>query len=187
MTPDTGTYTIRRGDQSFGPYTAAEIAAYTATGNIVPSDAVFDHDAQQWITVQALLSRHATGPAGGATLPGGAAAGSPATADPFQGLPGAGPLSGMGDQRAGVGADATPPGAVPPNSRRGDAVTALVMGLLALACCGPLFGILAIVFGLRGMKDPANQGMAVAGLVLGLVGVVLGSLWLVVYVISHVP
>jgi len=170
MTPDTGTYTLRRGEHSFGPYTAAEVAAYLATGNIVPSDALFDHDAQQWITVQALLARHGTVP--GAMSNGPAAHPMPPVA-PAGAPPGFDPAMSF-------------PGAEPPGSRRSDAVTALIMGLLAMVCCGPLFGVLAIVFGLRGMKDPINRGMAIAGFVLGIVGVVVGTLGTLFYLLAAI-
>ncbi|MDY3559827.1 DUF4190 domain-containing protein [Gemmata sp. JC673] len=60
----------------------------------------------------------------------------------------------------------------------GQAVTALVLGILSLPlCCCPLVGIAtsigAITTGSLGMKKAENKGMAVAGLVLGIIGLIL--------------
>ncbi|WP_202903400.1 DUF4190 domain-containing protein [Gemmata obscuriglobus] len=60
----------------------------------------------------------------------------------------------------------------------GQAVTALVLGILSLPlCCCPLVGIAtsigAITTGSLGMKKTENKGMAVAGLVLGIIGLIL--------------
>ncbi len=56
----------------------------------------------------------------------------------------------------------------------------LVLGILGvLGCCTFLFSILAIIFGVQGRKKASqglatNGGMATAGLILGIVGVVFG-------------
>lgn len=73
------------------------------------------------------------------------------------------------------------------------AVTALVMGLLSICCCGPLFGILGVIFALIAFsqikRDPAGQtgkGMAIAGVACSIAGIVLGlamvAIWIVVLV-----
>lgn len=72
----------------------------------------------------------------------------------------------------------------------GMAVASLVLGIVAvvsgiipfLFVLGPVLGVLAIIFGFIGIGK-ANQtgvgkGMAIAGLVLGIVGTVLGILWI---------
>mgnify|MGYP006279424835 CR=1 FL=1 len=57
------------------------------------------------------------------------------------------------------------------------AVAALVLGIagILIPFGGPVMSILAVVFGALGMKrQPDKRGMAVAGLVLGIIGVVWG-------------
>ena len=64
------------------------------------------------------------------------------------------------------------------------AVTSLVLGILSFFCLA-LAGIPAIVFGFLGLSRAktagTGQGMAVAGMILGLVGTLLtgGAVWLV--------
>lgn len=61
----------------------------------------------------------------------------------------------------------------------GFGVTAMVTGILAvLMARSPILsiplGTLAIVFGFLGMRRPEGKGMAIAGLVTGIVGTVIG-------------
>lgn len=49
---------------------------------------------------------------------------------------------------------------------------ALVCGIIGLFCGGILFGIIAIVMGGLGLSKDDNTGMAVIGLVLGLIDIV---------------
>jgi hypothetical protein len=81
----------------------------------------------------------------------------------------------FGQQPGGFGGHVTP--------KNGLGVAALVLGILSLPAAftvifGVLFGVLAIIFGVlgrgRAKKGQANNGgMATAGLVLGILGVVL--------------
>jgi uncharacterized protein DUF4190 len=74
---------------------------------------------------------------------------------------------------------------------KGMAVTALVLGILALLTCwsvvgGVLFGIFAIIFGLVALaKTRAGRaggtGMAIGGLITGALGVIAGVLFGIVY------
>ena len=70
---------------------------------------------------------------------------------------------------------------------RGPAVTSLVCGIISVVCCflsygafvGLVLGIVAIVFSIRSGKmatGPQRNGMATAGLVLGIIGTVLCGL-----------
>ena len=75
---------------------------------------------------------------------------------------------------------APPPGYSSPSaagsssSTNGMAIAALVLGILSFVCLGPIGGILAIIFGILGMKKAAEigsgRGMSIAGIVLGIVG-----------------
>ena len=72
--------------------------------------------------------------------------------------------------------------AVAPQNTQG--IIALVTGILSLICCGFIFGVVAIITGRNGMRLAAegranNGGLAKAGLVLGIIGLVLWALWLV--------
>ncbi len=160
MNTDTGQYTLRRGEHSFGPYSLGELSAYLATGNVVPGDAIFDHATQQWTTAGSLLQQHGVTPPAAVIPP---PVSMPSGADPSGMNPGAPPAAGE----------------VAPGSRRGLAIASLVTGLLALSCCGPFSGVAAIVTGTMAMKDPVNRGMGIAGLVLGIVGTVLGTLGII--------
>ena len=65
------------------------------------------------------------------------------------------------------------------------AVAALVLGIASLAIPygGPVLGILAIVFAvLARKKQPEKKGMATAGLVMGIIGVVWGVILVVIIV-----
>jgi hypothetical protein len=77
---------------------------------------------------------------------------------------------------------------ISPQKTSGMAVTGLVMGILSLFCCGPLFGLLGIIFSAIGIsqvnKNPTQftgKGMAVAGLVMSIIGVILGTILLLIY------
>ena len=47
-------------------------------------------------------------------------------------------------------------------------IIALICGIIGF-CCGVIFGPIAIILGAIGMKDEEGRGMAIAGLVLGIV------------------
>lgn len=72
------------------------------------------------------------------------------------------------------------------------AVAALVFGILSIVCCcggfiSAIFGVLAIVFAAIFLsKQPSQKGVAVAGLVCGIVGLVLSVLMIVFIVIGKV-
>jgi hypothetical protein len=89
-----------------------------------------------------------------------------------------------------------PVAAAPPTAStsptNGSAVASLVLGILAVVLCWTVYlgiglGALAIVFGALGIgrarAAETNKGMAVAGIVLGIVGLVL-SLVLIVVVVT---
>lgn len=68
-------------------------------------------------------------------------------------------------------------------------IAALVLGIVGLLfslvpCLGmyalPLT-VLAVIFGAVGMKKPAGKGMAIAGLVCGVVGTAVAAYWLYAY------
>lgn len=71
--------------------------------------------------------------------------------------------------------------------KNGFGVAALVLGILALVLCwsavgGIVLGALAIVFAILGMRRASqqiatNRGMAIAGLVTGIVGLIIGVLF----------
>ncbi|MFC9586381.1 DUF4190 domain-containing protein [Streptomyces yangpuensis] len=139
-----------------------------------------------------------TGPVPGGSVPGGA----PGAATPV--APAAGPASaayGYPTPQPGYGYPGYPgypaqqghpfPGAYPPYGRQpsnGFGVTSLVLGILAVVGCITSFiavalGIGAVVFGALG-KGKANRGeadnggVALAGIILGAIGIVLGLLML---------
>ena len=80
----------------------------------------------------------------------------------------------------------------PPRPRNGVGVAALVLGIVGLALCwtvlgGVVLGILGVVFGAVGVRrvargEATHRGMALAGLITGGVGLVVGVMLLVVIV-----
>jgi hypothetical protein len=74
-------------------------------------------------------------------------------------------------------------GAPPTRARNGFGIAALVLGLLALLVSwtvigGFVFGVLALIFGLLGQSrakrgESTNGGMSVAGVVLGIIGLLI--------------
>jgi len=63
-----------------------------------------------------------------------------------------------------------------------DGAAALTLGILSLVTnlfagfISVILGIIGMVFGIRGRRDPQNSGMATAGLICSVIGVVLGVL-----------
>ena len=55
----------------------------------------------------------------------------------------------------------------------GFAVASLVLGIVSFFCCGFITGILAIIFGAVAKNKGNRSGMATAGIVCGIVGIVL--------------
>jgi hypothetical protein len=92
-------------------------------------------------------------------------------------------------------APAVPPsyGAMPPASyggagyqqpQNGTGTAALVLGILGIVCCGIFTAIPAIFLGRKGMKLAdqglaTNRGLAQAGFILGIIGVVLSVISLI--------
>lgn len=70
----------------------------------------------------------------------------------------------------------------------GKAIAALVLGIVSIFAFGFIAGVIAIILGVLARKeidaDPSlgGRGLATAGLVLGIIGIVLWALVLVVWV-----
>jgi len=78
----------------------------------------------------------------------------------------------------------TQPVAYPPRNNNANGIIALIFGLLGLFNVVPVIGsILGIVFGAIGRKKDDNRGMAIAGLVLGIIGIVI---WITLYLIIFI-
>ena len=82
----------------------------------------------------------------------------------------------------------------PPGHAKGYAIASLALGIASLVCvcccCGALFfvgipaGILAIVFAVLSRRDQGGKfsGMAIAGLILGIIGLILCLICCVLYI-----
>src|ERR1700704_2793700 len=119
--------------------------------------------------------------------------------DPRDSGPGYGqnqPPAGYGQNPAGLGPGyGQGPGYGAPltRPRNGFGIAALVLGLLALVLSwtiigGIVFGITALIFGLRGWArvkrgEATNGGLSVAGVILGLIGLLI-AIGLIVFVVS---
>jgi hypothetical protein len=71
----------------------------------------------------------------------------------------------------------------------GMAVTALVLGILSPFCCGLLSGIPALIIGWiergkiqRGESSIKGNGFALAGIILGAIGIFFSLVWMVIYI-----
>jgi hypothetical protein len=78
-----------------------------------------------------------------------------------------------------------------PKRTHGKATAALVCGIVGLFVCPIILSIVAIVLGTTAQKEIqasggalTGEGMARAGVILGIIGIVLGVLWVVVYLAS---
>lgn len=72
-----------------------------------------------------------------------------------------------------------------PNAGKGLAVASLVMGILALVNMflmvpGIIFGVLGIIFAAVSRKQGNTGGMAIAGLVMSIIGLVLSGIFLAI-------
>jgi len=173
MTPDIGTFTLKRGEHSYGPYTAAEVAAYLAAGNIVSNDAIFDHHDQVWTTAGALITRlDPTAPAMDSSMPSTASAPAP----PATGIPPSPPRAPDAPPTIPGHLTAASTGGAPASGNNGVAIVALVLGALAMFSCGPFTGIPAMVQGARTYSNPSDATMARIGMILGIVGTALSVL-----------
>lgn len=68
------------------------------------------------------------------------------------------------------------------------ALWGMITGIVSLLCCGIILGVVAIVLSLQAKKEieasggqQSGAGMAQAGLILGIIGVVLSVIWLPFY------
>jgi Domain of unknown function (DUF4190) len=75
-----------------------------------------------------------------------------------------------------------------PTPQNGMGTAALIMGILQFVCLGTIGSILAIVFGRIGLKRAAmgqanNAGVAKAGYILGIIGIVIQVIALIVVIL----
>ncbi len=66
------------------------------------------------------------------------------------------------------------------------AIASLVLGILSLVGAGPLAGIPAIITGSMSLKNPVNKGMGIAGLVMGIISVILTLLVVLFFMVMLV-
>ena len=105
------------------------------------------------------------------------------------------PPPGYGQQQYGQQWGQSPYGGVPYGQgtpkRNGLGIAALVLGVLSILgsffIAGGLFGVAAIILGALGMQranrgEADNKGMALAGLITGIIGVIAAALFLVLYI-----
>lgn len=96
------------------------------------------------------------------------------------------PAGSWGGQSTGS-ANPVPPVGAEPNKTL--AIVALVCGILSLTCCGVITGVAAIVTGFiarkRALEDPANyagSGLAMAGIIMGIISIIVTILILILQV-----
>jgi uncharacterized membrane protein YfcA len=66
-------------------------------------------------------------------------------------------------------------------------ILSLVAGLISFVCCGGLlFGAAAIILGVLGRKRENSKGLALAGIILGAVGAVTGTIFIILWTVGLV-
>ena len=77
-----------------------------------------------------------------------------------------------------------------PKKRIGFSIASLIVGIFALlfnCCCfpyiSPILGILAVVFGILGMRD-GNKGLSIAGIIVGAIGFVVSLVLIIMVIVS---
>lgn len=102
------------------------------------------------------------------------------------------PVSEWQNQNIGVNSPFQPP-TVGQSEDKTLAIVSLVCGILSVTCCGAITGIVALITGFMAKNNvDANpqqyggRGMALAGMIMGGIGIVLTVLWLVFVVIGGV-
>lgn len=74
----------------------------------------------------------------------------------------------------------------PADNSRGFAIASLVLGILSFFCCGTVCSILGLVFGIISRKkNPVNNSMATAGIVLSIIALVLGIIFLIWSLVAY--
>lgn len=155
-----------------GPVDMATLQRMASSGELDPSDLLWHEGLTQWIKAsqtKGLFPERAYAPSAAAAPPPQA----PYTSAPPVGYGApqsyyAGPPQAMGYQGYRT----------PGQSYKGMATTAMVLGICGVFCFGFITGVLAIIFAgvsLSGMGRTGNtdgKGMAIAGLVLGIIDVI---------------
>ena len=146
--------------KQYGPVSEADLRAWIQQGRVKPTDNVWREGMADWVPAGSVPELLSAGPA------------VPATG--FQPPPLTGPGMGL-------------PGAGYVRPHRGAAV--LVLGILGIPVCF-ICGIIAWSMGSKdlremraGRMDPAGQGMTQAGWVCGIIGTILGMIWVGFFVL----
>ena len=79
----------------------------------------------------------------------------------------------------------------PPKEKNPTAITSMVLGIIgvvSICCCGvgaPVFGIAALICAIVSKsKTGKMNGMAIAGLIMGIVSIVFGVAWLIFFFVG---
>lgn len=167
-----GQWFYTRGGQQAGPVSLDQLRQMAASGQITPADLVWREGMANWQPMN--------------TLPefGGAPA-APAT-----------PASPAAPYGQPYGAPGAPYGApmqyqpTPQQSYSGMAIGGFCCSLGGLVCCGPIFGIIAVILGavaINGMNrvgNPKGKGFAIAALVIGILDIIVG-IFTSIYFMKH--
>lgn len=76
---------------------------------------------------------------------------------------------------------------VPQKKNDGNAIASLVLGIVSIVCCNPLFAasIVGLVLGIKSRNaNPDNNSMATAGIILSCIGIVVGIIAIIVAVVN---
>lgn len=162
--------------QQAGPVTQQELQQLVAQGMVKPQDLVWNQGMPNWVPAMQVPGLVPAGPQPGAY---------PGQQPQYGGYPQ------PGFQQPGYGAPQGygPVGYAPPvQDHKGKATGSLVCGIIGLFFCGLILGIIAIVLGTgakKAMQQSGNfdgQGMATAGVVLGIIDLILHVVIAIIYI-----
>jgi hypothetical protein len=144
--------------QQYGPVSAEQMRQWIAEGRINSQTMVMAQGTTEWKPLSAFPEFSA--PVGGGSLP----ASTPQYPNPQQ----------------------APQFGAPQQKTNALAMTGMILGIASLCCGGPLLAIPGIICSSIGLsqinKNPTvegGKGMAIAGLIISIVSLVLGTLWLI--------
>ena len=163
-----------------GPVSASQLRSMVVSGEVAGSDLVWCEGMGNWISASEIQDFDSP-PAGAA----GAGAGPPQG----QHSPQVVPPGAQADSSADIPYP-RPVGSKPPAN--GKAIASLVCGCVGVTCCGILIpSILAVIFGHIAKGEirasggqQGGDGMALAGLILGYIGLALGIVYLLMALVS---
>jgi hypothetical protein len=173
-----GQWYYTRGGQQSGPVSFQQLQQLAGSGQIAAGDLVWQEGMANWSAASTIP---------GLMAGGGGAAAAAATPAAYPQQPQYAPPAGAAYGGPTMGY-ATPGMAAGGQSFEKDARTAMILGIVGIFCCGIILGPIALIQGMKAKKNMqasgnlTGQGMATAGIICGIVAIVLSIIGIIVNV-----